>query len=697
MSEKALLIELGCEEIPASLVRGLSEALANGILRALQESGLVEKDATFKVFGTPRRLAVLVDRVAAKQDTQTIERRGPAIAAAFDEAGQPTKAALGFAQSVGKQVEDLDRLSTEQGQWLAATIEQPGKSLEELVQDTLHVVIKDMASAKSMRWQDDQQRFIRPVRWLVAMHDALVLPISLFGLTANNTTYGHRVHSKGEVSLPQASDYEQSLMDSFVMVDIEKRKQTIIDQVEALASNHGFVADERTLDGLVEENTQLTEWPQAVLGSFDTTFLSVPEPALISAMELHQKCFALRDQSGRLSHHFIAIANIESTDPKAMTHGFERVIRPRLSDAQFFWNQDQQTPLLGRCEALDDVLFQKDLGSLGQKTKRLEMSVATFSPLLGVDVAIATKAARLAKCDLLTEMVGEFPELQGTMGYHLALKENLEPQIANALEQHYWPRAAGDRLPSDSVGVALALADRADTLLGIFGVGLKPKGSKDPFALRRAALAVVRLLELQPSMGLEFVLQQAIKPLAEQLVWSEAHCEQVIDEVFGFCLERARSHAQDQGIQTLTFQAVTAAPVTSVADLMARARAVEGLLSHPQIDRLIEANKRLTNLLAKQQAKEEKEVDPKLFEEAEEKALFDVWEIQKGLVKNHVAEGDYEQALAGLASLAGPLDDYFEKVMVMAEDERIRTNRLALLGQMRNAFFAIADFTKLGR
>ncbi len=697
MSHSSLLVELGCEELPAEQIGGLSEGLAEGIKKALLDHGLIEEATKIEPFATPRRLAVMVHGVAHKQPNQTIERRGPAASAAFDPSGQPTKAAIGFAQSVGKSVEALERLTTDQGEWLVATIEQPGRELAEVLQEALSSLVKDMASAKSMRWREGDERFVRPVRWLVALHGQTVLPIELFGLVANNTTEGHRIHGPGPWTIKTATDYESTLESAYVIASISKRQSVIEAQVSRLAKDHGLVLDEGSAKGLMLTNTQLTEWPQAVLGSFDPMFLTVPEPCLISAMELHQKCFALRDNKGALSPHFIAIANIESQDVSAMRQGFERVIRPRLSDAQFFWNQDRQVALADRRQRLDQVLFQKDLGSIGQKVSRMEALVHHLAEQLGEDAAKAQQAVSLCKCDLLTEMVGEFPELQGTMGYYYGLEGGVSEDVALAVGEHYCPRNAGDHLPTSRLGSLVALADRADTLVGIFGVGAKPKGSKDPFALRRAALGVIRLLEVQEKLSLRELLHAASQPLAEQLGWAPAHQSSVVDEVFDFCMERARSHAADQGIQTLTFNAVVATDITTIFDLMARAHAVERLLKHPDIEKLIAANKRLANLLSQHSGALPETIDTQLLVDAQERDLLDVWEIKKDAIAHDVQANNYDKALVHLASLATPLDAFFEHVMVMSEDLAVRSNRLAMLNQMRSAFLMIADLAKLGR
>jgi len=697
MSKQTLLIELGCEELPAAALPAQSEALARGIFDALLDAGLVDSTTTARPLATPRRLAVLIDGVAAAQPNQTIERKGPSVQAAFDDAGQPTQAALGFANSVGLDVAKLTRLKTDQGEWLAARVEKVGQDLTTLLQEALEVVVRKMSSAKSMRWQTTDDRFLRPVRWLVVMHGSTVLPVSLFGLEAHNATHGHRVHAPGPWAIPQASDYPTVLENAFVLVDPNQRRQAIADQIHALVKENNAEFDEQTVDALITENTHLTEWPQAIMGQFDPAFLSVPEAALISAMQHHQKCFALRDtKSKALRSEFIVIANIESEDVAAMRSGFERVIRPRLADAKFFWLQDQKTPLDQRREHLDAVTFQKDLGSIGAKVSRLAETAPGLADAIGAEPERVNHSLQLSKSDLLTEMVGEFPELQGIMGAQYALAAGEEPATAQAIEQHYWPKASTDPLPRSKEAIAIGLADRADTLIGIFGVGLKPKGSKDPFALRRTAMGLVRLLEHQPTLELAELLKMALTPIARQLSWDEAHQQETLADVHSFCLDRWRSYALDQGISTATANAALAVPVSSISDLSARANAISGLLSHPAIERLVAANKRLANLLGQTHHGEDVGVDEARLVETQEKTLFAQWRDKQTRIDQAIGERNYDQAMGELVELADPLDAFFEHVMVMSDDALLQTNRLALLREMRAAFLRIGDLAQLG-
>lgn len=687
-----LLIELGCEELPARQLAAQVELLANGLGQRLVQAGLIDSAEAVERMATPRRLAVCFRDVLARQADRRTERRGPPVKAAFSGDGEPTQAALGFARGLGLAVDQLDRQETEQGAWLVAHIDEPGQALVKLLSDMLEDTVRDMAGARSMRWADRNDRFLRPVRWLLVLHGDQVLPVSLFGLTADRLTHGHRVHSPGTHSVASSADYRDVLRAGRVLVDPAERRERIVEQAEALARAEGLTPD--LVDSLVDENAGLCEWPVAVLGSFDPAFLSVPAEALISSMQNHQKCFGLRDQDGKLSNRFIAIANIDSEDVAAMTAGFERVIRPRLSDARFFWDQDRKQPLAERATQLDQTLFQEKLGSIGDKQRRLASLVRALAPALAAEADQVQRAAELCKCDLTTDMVGEFPELQGTMGRHYALASGEREAVACAIESHYQPRHAGDALPADPAGRCLAVADRIDTVLGIFAAGQKPRGSKDPFALRRAALGIIRILEdSQSELSLDTLLEQASAVLAERLTIGPT----VIAEVRDFLLERLRSHAAEQGIETPVFQAVSAARLGSVADFMARARAVQAFTRNPRAESLISANKRTSNLLKKAEGITIDDVDPDLLTEAQETDLYQALLDIEQQIKPLLARADYDNALETLAWLKDPVDQFFDGVMVMADDPALQANRLALLSRLRGLIADIADLAALGR
>ncbi len=687
-----LLIELGCEELPARLIDSQLQLLADGLEQRLVEAGLVESGTERVRLATPRRLAVRFSAVLFRQADRELERKGPAENVAFDADGKPTRAAEGFARSVGKSVAELDRLETDQGRWLYAKITEAGRSAAELLEPMLDETVRAMAGARSMRWSDRSERFLRPVRWLTVIHGTEVLPIKAFGLSAGRETFGHRIHAPGGHELASADDYESVLKQAFVIADPAERRKRIAEQLAGLVKQGGLNVDDNP--ELVDENAGLTEWPVAVIGDFDEAFLEVPEEALISSMQQHQKCFPLRLADGRLANRFVAIANIDSRNPEAMIAGFERVIRPRLSDARFFWSQDRKTRLEDRRAHLDNVLFQEKLGSTGDKVRRLTQLGRTLAPALGADPDSVARAAQLCKCDLLTEMVGEFPELQGTMGKYYALADGEPEAIARAIEEHYLPRQAGGDLPASVIGQTLALADRLDTVVGIFAAGKKPKGGKDPFALRRAALGIIRVLaESNSDLSLTQAIDMAIAVLGKQITVSAA----IREDIFEFVQERLRSHASDAGIATATVHAVSAGKAGSVADFMARALAVQQFADDPRADSLIAANKRTSNLLKQAEEVSIGEVNDTLLTEEVEKQLFnEICNVEQSLA-SRLKQADYPSALAALSTLKTPVDAFFDQVMVMCDDTALRANRLALLKRLRELIIDIADLAQLGR
>jgi len=687
-----LLIELGCEELPARALDEQIDMLGRLLSEQLIEAGLLSAQAVPETFATPRRLAVRFAAVCERQADRELERKGPAEQVALDADGQPSKAALGFARSVGRSFDELEWLETEQGRWLMARITQLGRPLDELLGAMVEHAVRQMAGARSMRWSDREERFLRPVRWLCVLHGTRVVPISLFGLTAGGQTLGHRIHAPGPLPIDHPRAYQDVLARARVVVCPAERRQRITDQVNDLAAEAGLRADHKP--DLVAENAGLTEWPQAIIGSFDRAFLSVPEEALICSMQQHQKCFPLRDDDDRLTHRFIAIANLESSDPAAMLAGFERVIRPRLADARFFWDQDRKTPLTDRRERLEAVLFQEKLGSTGAKVRRLEILGRPLAEVLGADQDLVARAAGLCKCDLLTEMVGEFPELQGTMGRYYALADGHGEALAQAIEEHYMPRQAGAELPTSSAGQALALADRLDTVVGIFAAGQKPKGSRDPFALRRAALGIVRILEQTGcALSLSGAVELAAEVLAEQLPVPAETRREVVE----FLNERLRSMALERGIANATLHAVASGKPGSVADFMARAQAVQSFADDARATQLIAAYKRSGNLLKQAEGETIGAVDQALFNDPAEQHLHEEILRTEARLEPALRRADYREALGILSDLRDPVDAFFEQVMVMSEDDSVRANRLALLGRLHGLIIDIADLARLGR
>ncbi len=697
MSEfRPLLIELGCEELPARQIDSQLQLLAEGLAGRLQDAGLMAETAVVQRFGTPRRLAVMFEGIAPAQADRVMERKGPAERAAFDEKGQPTRAAEGFARSVGLAVDELERLENEQGRWLFARVHQPGQTLAELLPEMLEATLRAMAGARSMRWSDRSDRFLRPVRWLVVLHGDAVLPVSVFGLQAGGQTQGHRIHAPGFHDISRVERYSEVLQSAYVEVDSDCRKERIRRQTHALAEVAGLQAD---IDAsLLDEVAGLTEWPVPILGEFDPAFLDVPAEALVSSMQQHQKCFPLRHADGRLAASFVAVANIESQNEAAMRAGFERVIRPRLADARFFFEQDRRQPLIERQPRLAEIKFQQKLGSVADKVDRLEVLGRKLAPLFDAEPEVVARAARVCKCDLVTEMVGEFPELQGVMGRHYALADGEPAAVADAVESHYRPRHAGDALPHDQAGQALALADRLDTLVGVFGAGQKPKGGKDPFALRRAALGVVRLLESAPKAPpVRDLLRWTADGLAARLDATLQLDAELLKEVEAFIGERLRSHALESGVETNTVHAVAATDRKSVADFLLCASAVQAFSEDPRAESLIAANKRIANLLRQAETDAGQPLDESALREPAEQQLAAAMAAIEQALDRALAEADYPAALSELAALSQPVDDFFEAVMVMAEDVAVRRNRLALLARLRAQFLRVADVARLGR
>lgn len=687
----SLLLEVGCEELPPLALRQLADSLFDGLCQSLADADIVfDRDAS-RVFYTPRRMAVLLAGVADRQPDRVLERKGPSVAAAFDEAGAPTRAALGFAASVGQPVEALGRLETDKGEWLYCTVDEPGKPLEDLLYPMLEQVLERLPVPRPMRWSNHDFSFVRPVHWLVVMHGDRVLDGGLYGCTAGRDTRGHRIHAPGAHPIATADDYLERLRALHVLADPEERRDRVRSQVEAAGAEALEGGRARITSELLDEVSNIVEWPVAVACRFDPAFLAVPQEALIASMESHQKFFPVLDADGRLTEHFVVVANIESRDVPTMAEGFEKVIRPRLADAQFFWEQDLAQPLERWSSELDAVVFQKDLGTIGDKTKRIASLSRRIAEELDLDTDAAEAAGRQCKLDLISQMVGEFPELQGTMGgYYLAHAGAAEP-VAVAVGEHYRPRFAGDDIPATPLGQVVALADRLDTLLGIFAIGMKPSGNKDPFALRRAALGVIRILEEAP-MGIS--LSQLMDWAAAELQRQRPVDTEVRDAALDFILERLKHHLVEEGASTRQVNAVLAAPMSGLPDLRARLAAVRSFMTREEAERLVAANKRIGNILKKQEKPPSATIDTNLFSFEEEKALFDAVKDAESAVAPAFETGEYGQALQRLADLQAPVDRYFDSVMVMDEDPRLRDNRLSQLASLKALFDQVADFSQ---
>lgn len=685
---KDLLLEIGTEELPPKALKSLRDALQEAMVTGLDQAGIACRTA--KAYATPRRLAVYCEDVPIKQADRLLERRGPALASAFDAQGTPTRAALGFAQSCGVEIEALQRLETDKGSWLFYRTQELGRPALELIAPIAEQALKALPIPKRMRWGSLDTEFVRPVHWVVALFGEQLIEAQILGLTTQRETYGHRFHHPGAIVLSQPSDYKTLLEEhGYVQADFEIRCALIRSQVETIAAELGGRAI-MDLD-LLEEVTALVEWPVPVAGHFDTRFLQVPQEALISTMQGNQKYFPVLDEQGVLMPHFITISNIVSTAPEQVREGNERVVRPRLADAEFFWKQDQQKALAERIDGLRNVTFQQQLGSLHDKSERIARLCAYLANTLGLDATDALRAARLCKCDLQTEMVHEFPELQGIMGRYYAEHDGELPAVSQALYEQYLPRHAGDVLPATQLGRMLAISDRLDTLVGIFAIGQRPSGTKDPFGLRRAALGVLRILiECELDLDLHVLLERVAAELA-----SHVNTDKAATEVLSYMMERLRAYYQDQGIEVGVFEAVLALQPKRPLDFAKRIHAVDQFLTLPEAEALASAHKRIHNILKKEAGHVNPEVDRMYLQEAAEKALYQQLEETSEQALPLFAAGDYVQGLSMLAALRDPVDAFFDQVMVMVDEIKVRNNRLALLQRLSNIFLQVADLSKL--
>ena len=682
------LIELGTEELPPKALRSLSEAFAELVNEGLAEFSL-QAEGT-KAFASPRRLAIVLTNVPTRQPEQQVEKRGPAVKAAYDAEGNPTKAALGFAASCGVDIDELEQRETDKGAWLYFSRSEAGRSLTDLLPEVVNKALGRLPIPKRMRWGDRSEEFVRPVKWLVMMLNDAIVDAEVFGLRSANRTRGHRFHAARWIDIDHPSNYEKILLEQgMVMVDMDHRKQTIRHMVEQAAMRLGGLA--HIEEDLLDEVTALVEYPVPVVGEFDEGFLQVPQEALVMTMQDNQKYFAVFDNDGGLMPHFITISNVDSRRPEVVARGNERVIRPRFSDAQFFFEQDKKRGLESMASALQSVVFQTKLGTIGDKVKRVDGLAREIAKTIGADQQQVSRAAQLCKADLMSDMVGEFPKLQGVMGRYYAAAENEESAVSDAIEQHYWPRYAGDQLPSHAVGQCVALADRLDTLLGIFAIGQKPSGVKDPFALRRASLAVLRIL-IESGMDIDLV---DLCRLAGQQYGDQLSTDESVNEVVDYVLDRLRGYYQDQDINFDLVDAVKACSGSVLIDIDQRVRALQTFLQQDAAVALAAANKRIANILKKQSDTPIAEVDTSIFELQQERSLFEQINQISAEVSSCFEQKDYLQGLDKLSALRPAVDDFFDHVMVMADDEAQRNNRLALLSSLVQQFRQVADFSRL--
>ncbi|WP_416762409.1 glycine--tRNA ligase subunit beta [Morganella morganii] len=688
MTQQTFLTEIGTEELPPKALRSLAESFAANLTAELAAANLTHGDVTW--YAAPRRLAVKIAGLAESAADREVEKRGPAIAQAFDAEGKPTKAAEGWARGCGITVDQADRMVTDKGEWLLYRAVEKGNKAKELLADMVSRALAKLPIPKLMRWGDKETHFVRPVHTVTMLMGADVIPGEVLGITSDRVIRGHRFMGEAEFTIAHADEYPAILETrGKVMADYDARKAMIKRDAEKAALALGGVAD--LTDSLLEEVTSLVEWPVVLTAKFEEKFLAVPSEALVYTMKGDQKYFPVYDKNGNLMPNFIFVANIESSDPSQIIAGNEKVVRPRLADAEFFFKTDCKKRLEDNLPRLSTVLFQQQLGTLRDKTDRLEALAGWIAGQIGADVNHATRAGLLAKCDLMTNMVFEFTDTQGVMGMHYARHDGESEDVALALKEQYQPRYAGDNLPSTPVSDALAIADKMDTLAGIFGIGQHPKGDKDPFALRRAALGVLRIIvEKGYNLDLETLTQEAVRLYGDKLTNAN-----VVTDVVDFMLGRFRAWYQEQGYAIDTIQAVLARRPTRPADFDARMKAVTHFRTLEEAAALAAANKRVSNILSKSDDALNDTVLASLMNAPEEIRLAAYVTDLKTQLAPLYAEGKYQEALTELASLREAVDAFFDSVMVMDKDDNIRSNRLTLLNELRNLFLGVADISLL--
>ncbi|GAA5218738.1 glycine--tRNA ligase subunit beta [Corallincola platygyrae] len=684
MSTQNLLIEIGTEELPPKSLKKLAIAFADNVQEGLEKAELAFENVSW--MASPRRLAVRVTALSDAQQDKVVEKRGPSVKAAFDADGNPTKAAEGWARGNGITVEQAERLETDKGAWLLHRAEVKGQKVDALLPGITTEALAKLPIPKPMRWGCSDATFIRPVHTITLLYGGELIDATILDIQSNRVVQGHRFHGEAAVTLDHADSYEQVLEEQgFVIADFARRREMIKEQVEAVAAQEGGVAaiDEDLLD----EVTGLVEWPVTLVGGFEEKFLEVPAEALIYTMKDNQKYFPVLSKDGELMNRFVFVSNIASKQPEAVVEGNEKVVRPRLADAEFFFNTDRKTTLADRIASLDNVLFQKQLGTLKEKSERIASLSGAIAQKIGADSSLATRAGLLSKTDLMTEMVMEFPDVQGVMGMYYARYDGENDAVATALNEQYMPRFAGDALPQGDIGAVVAIADKLDTLVGIFGIGQTPKGDKDPFALRRAALGLLRII-VEKQLPLDLV---ELAEIAKAQFGDKLTNDSVVSDVFEFVQGRFRSWYQDQGYPVDVIQAVLARKPSKPADFDARVKAVESFRKLPQAAALAAANKRVGNILAKQETEVSSSINLSLLAEEQEKALANAVAHQQEALAPMFADNNYTAALEQLAALQPEVDAFFDGVMVMADDLAVRNNRLALLLQLRQMFLEIAD------
>lgn len=683
-----LLFELGTEELPPVALPKLSQSFTESFLQGLKDHNIEFGDV--ESIAAPRRLGVIIKNCQLQQPDRVIEKRGPAVKAAYDADGNPTKAAMGFASSCGTTVDNLQTLTTEKGEWLCYQVNEIGKQSADLLPAIAQDALDKLPIPKRMRWGNSDEQFIRPVHWLLFLLGETVINCNILGINSGNKSFGHRFHHPGAIEINRADEYF-SLMENTakVLSAFSERKTRIQNQVKSLASSVDGIAD--IDEELLDEVTSLVEWPVAIMGGFEPSFLEVPHEALILTMKKNQKYFPLFDKDGALINHFITIANLDSKNPESIRDGNERVVRPRLADAKFFWEQDAKKTLEQRLDHLKEIIFQKQLGSIYDKSSRVSELAEEIAVSLDTDPQLAKRAGLLSRCDLVTEMVYEFADMQGIMGRYQAARDGEPEEIVSAMQEIYLPRFSGDHLPSTKTGIALAIADRIDTLTGIFGIGLKPSGTKDPFALRRSALGLIRILRKHSlTLNLSELIFSAIQKHGSNITEKDTH-----NAVYDFVLERLKVLLTEEGFSIGLVNAVSSVKPKNLPDFDRRIEAVKIFSELEQADNLAAANKRINNILKKNKDVIPHQADAGLFENEYETNLFDALQKISLDVQPLLDDEDYKNTLIKLAELKDPVDTFFDKVMVMAEDTSIRLNRLSLLQSIRALFQQVADVSVL--
>ncbi|MNO74666.1 Glycine--tRNA ligase beta subunit [compost metagenome] len=684
MSAKDFLVELGTEELPPKALKSLGEAFLAGIEKGLKAAGLGY--AAARCYAAPRRLAVQIDQLAVQQPDRSVNLDGPPLQAAFDANGNPTPAALGFAKKCGVDLELIDK----SGPKLKFSQTIAGQPAFGLLPGIVEASLNDLPIPKRMRWAARRDEFVRPTQWLVMLFGDDVVDCEILAQKAGRESRGHRFHNPDNVLITSPANYLEDLRSAHVLADFAERRELIAKRVAELAAEQKGTAI--VPPALLDEVTALVEWPVPLVCSFEERFLAVPQEALITTMQDNQKYFCLLDANGKLLPRFITVANVQSKAPEHIVSGNEKVVRPRLTDAEFFFKQDKKQPLEQFNERLKNVVFQAQLGTVYEKAERVSALAAFIAERIGGNAGNAARAGILCKCDLATEMVGEFPEMQGIAGFYYATAGGEAEDVALALNEQYMPRGAGAELPTTLTGAAVAVADKLDTLVGIFGIGMLPTGSKDPYALRRAALGVLRILiEKQLDLDLAQALDFAITQYGDK-VKALGLSEQVQDFVF----DRLRARYEDEGVDVAVYQAVRALTPTAPLDFDQRVQAVQAFRQLPEAEALAAANKRVSNILAKADGEVPAAVNAGLLSESAEKALGSAVANAEGEVAPLAAARDYRSALAKLAALRTPVDAFFDEVLVNADDSAVRANRYALLAKLRGLFLGVADISLLG-